>query len=613
MNLFKMIGIPLALVLLVGEGCSCYFVYSIYKKANDQHITDTIRGINDNLMSKLNDTFNQVKHSLNRNAVILSEYQNRLPLAKYREFIHLKTMPNRASVQSYVYFSKVRNESLAEHIAFGKLHIQSNYTVWLFNLTNRNMSFDYAYPYYYPLDLSEPEVDNFQRIVGFDAYNLASTQPLITRALESEFSMSGRIFLVRNNVSMNYGTMISRLVYRSNTTDVMGINYAIVYFHQLIDGMFTSSKYTTQREYVDLFVFDVTAPELEAANQSLMYKDPGYPDLWFINQTVSSERSTSNRVSVMNRELVFMLVFKPALISSISKNEHILMLSLIISISIIVDLVIGTALVIVVQYQIRYKLEHDKLSVINHMLGYVNHEIRNPLNCVMGMLDHSIEALTKIAVDEAIISDLKTCFRASELINHIVNDILDIRRIECRNLIIIPSNVLLSDMEQHLKKLISPKLQEKQTIQFMVEFVDISPSATIRIDRDRLLQLLINLLTNSIKFTESGRIVLRFRLEGPWFKISVSDTGQGIPAHLQDKIFQPFGQVSALHSANRSESTSRYGGIGLGLYLCKMIVKSMNAEIGFKSPDPETGVGTVFTLTFEGSIILDRAIDIGMS
>jgi signal transduction histidine kinase len=118
------------------------------------------------------------------------------------------------------------------------------------------------------------------------------------------------------------------------------------------------------------------------------------------------------------------------------------------------------------------------------------------------------------------------------------------------------------------------------------------------IDEMRLKQILLNFLTNALKFTESGSITLKIEEFDQTMKFSVIDTGKGIPQNDKSKIFQPFNQIN-------KEDASRHSGIGLGLYLCKMLSTCMNGKIGFES---EFKKGSTFWVEFQKKVLKESDV-----
>jgi signal transduction histidine kinase len=228
-----------------------------------------------------------------------------------------------------------------------------------------------------------------------------------------------------------------------------------------------------------------------------------------------------------------------------------------------------------------------KYQFASDMLGYVNHEIRNPLNSIQGLINISIFDLQQILNSHSdlniVISNLSTAENSCELLNHIVNDILDIKKIQEKKLQINYKPLSLKAFEVDLYKTISLKLHEKPFIKYtytLQEGLDI-----IITDRHRLLQIMINLITNSLKFTESGSISVNIqRDEFNYIIFSVKDTGRGISDSKKNIIFQPYSQVEIMDSLRGS-------GVGLGLHLCKMIIECFDGKIGFISTE---GIGSTF-------------------
>jgi len=248
------------------------------------------------------------------------------------------------------------------------------------------------------------------------------------------------------------------------------------------------------------------------------------------------------------------------------------------------------------------------------MLGYVNHEIRNPLNSIIGLVDLTILQLEQLfpyshrtsiiglddeSYESAINTDsdntqekqeilcmrsnLNTAAKSCMLLRHIVNDILDVRRLEEGKLELSYTVFSLDSLFKDITKIMNPKLMEKPHLYFNLHYTN----KQIRTDKNRLIQLLLNLISNSIKYTNHGGIDLYVQeLDDNKIKFIVIDTGIGIPENKKSHIFQPFEQLQ--------DDNPRYGGIGLGLYLCKMLINNMKGSIGFQS---QQSVGSTFWIT----------------
>lgn len=227
---------------------------------------------------------------------------------------------------------------------------------------------------------------------------------------------------------------------------------------------------------------------------------------------------------------------------------------------------------------INYEFQKSRYIVTNKMLGYVNHELRNPLNCINGFIELSLILLDEKKREnndpdlQQLHSDLSTAQQACTILTHIVNDILDIARIKESKLIIHKEKTSVQELLNELQSILLTSLNEKPNIRFQTS----TEVEYVYTDRTRLLQILLNFTTNAIKFTETGSIVVSVTQQGDFVKFAVTDTGIGIEKKDQHKIFKPFEHVNIQNSL-------RHGGLGLGLVLCKELIDLLGGTIGFRS------------------------------
>lgn len=236
-------------------------------------------------------------------------------------------------------------------------------------------------------------------------------------------------------------------------------------------------------------------------------------------------------------------------------------------------------------------LARDKALQANRMksdfLASMSHEIRTPLTAIIGMA----ELLSDTKMDDDQKKYVKIFRKAGDTLLSLVNDILDLSKIEAEQLVLedIPFDLL--DVVEESVEIYAIKAAERN-----VELIsDIDPRLDIKRigDPARLRQIILNLISNAIKFTENGSIVVMVRkFELDKISISVSDTGVGIPKEKQDTIFASFAQVD-------SSTTRKYGGTGLGLTISKQLVEMMGGRIWVES---EEGKGSIFSFTINTSI-----------
>jgi light-regulated signal transduction histidine kinase (bacteriophytochrome) len=219
-------------------------------------------------------------------------------------------------------------------------------------------------------------------------------------------------------------------------------------------------------------------------------------------------------------------------------------------------------------------------------LSSTSHELRTPLAATLNYLKLLKEGFYDN--EEELIEYISVAYNSAENLVAIINDVLDIAKIEAGRMSLHPEFVHLPsllDEQQNLFRLESRQKGIPLVIECNVE--------RVYADTMKLRQVLTNLLSNAFKFTPSGEIRLQVIPEtandGQWVKISVTDTGIGIEPDKQDILFEPF--VQADGSVKR-----RYGGTGLGLTVCKRLVELMEGQISLSSPGKGQGTTVTFTL-----------------
>lgn len=224
----------------------------------------------------------------------------------------------------------------------------------------------------------------------------------------------------------------------------------------------------------------------------------------------------------------------------------------------------------------------------DEFLATMSHELRTPLNAMIGLLgivlmNNRVEDQDKMFIQRA---------RAnSERLLTLINNILDISRMEAGRLEITPSTITLRNVVEKLQQDMGI-LAEQKRLQLTTEVDDALPEA-ILIDEDALNKILTNLVANAIKFTEKGSVSLQLLRKDESLIIKVRDTGIGIPIHMQDIIFESFRQADA-------SATRMHGGSGLGLAIVQNLCIAMQGSIRV---DSTPGEGSTFTVTLPLHIV----------
>lgn len=219
--------------------------------------------------------------------------------------------------------------------------------------------------------------------------------------------------------------------------------------------------------------------------------------------------------------------------------------------------------------------ESDRLKSV--FLANMSHEIRTPLNAIVGFSS----LLAETDEEELRHSYMSLVQENSELLLNLISDILDISKIEAGAIDLTMGWV---DVPQLCREVIATFSHKKRDDAVELRFDESSPQIVINADKNRIIQVLSNFLTNALKFTTKGSITLSYTLEDEsQVRFCVTDTGKGIPDEQQHEIFNRFIKLDSFVQ-----------GAGLGLSICQSLVKRMGGEIGVESRE---GEGSCFWFT----------------
>jgi len=225
--------------------------------------------------------------------------------------------------------------------------------------------------------------------------------------------------------------------------------------------------------------------------------------------------------------------------------------------------------------------EIDRLK--SEFLATMSHELRTPLNSIIGFVGIILQGITG-KINEEQRKQLSMVYSSAKHLLSLINDILDLSRIESGKMEIAVEQVKIEDIISQVAQTLSPIISEKG-LQLNTKIPDEIPE--IYSDKKKIFQVLLNLVNNAIKFTEQGEIRIECEADEANMKVNVSDTGIGIKKENMNHLFESFRQIDG--TAQR-----RYQGAGLGLYLCKKLVTLMGGRIWAES---EYGKGSKFTFT----------------
>lgn len=219
----------------------------------------------------------------------------------------------------------------------------------------------------------------------------------------------------------------------------------------------------------------------------------------------------------------------------------------------------------------------------SEFLAHMSHEIRTPMNAIIGLS----QLMTNTELSPKQNDYIKKIISSAKHLLGIINDILDYSKIEANEMELENRSFDLNEILHNMSNLVSLKAEEKG-LEFLFD-IDASVPYRLMGDQLRLSQVLTNLTSNAMKFTEKGHIILSIRSEildseKLKLKFEVQDTGIGMTQEQMEKLFKPFSQVD-------SSVSRQFGGTGLGLTICKQIVEMMGGTISVNS---EAGIGSSF-------------------
>lgn len=230
-------------------------------------------------------------------------------------------------------------------------------------------------------------------------------------------------------------------------------------------------------------------------------------------------------------------------------------------------------------------------------LANTSHELRTPLNGIIGFLKLLLGGMADNPQEQR--EFLQEAYRSSLHLLNLINDILDIAKIEAGKMDLELSDLELSELLQDVDNLIHNQADQKN-INFKIQCPPTLTPITIYGNYQRLLQVMLNLVGNAIKFTHEGGVVISAELSSKKItylnqqfpgsvKISVADTGIGVSLEKQNKLFENFFQVDG-------SRTKSYGGTGLGLAISQKLIEAMGGKISFYSMGEDLGSTVTFTV-----------------
>jgi len=219
----------------------------------------------------------------------------------------------------------------------------------------------------------------------------------------------------------------------------------------------------------------------------------------------------------------------------------------------------------------------------SEFIANMSHELRTPLNAISGYVE-LLEMGLRGSISEAQRDDLRRIQQNQRLLLALINDVLNFAKLEAGHVEFETSNVRVHDSLSVMEGLVMPQLMDRS---LSYTYTPVDPSVTLFVDREKLQQIVLNLLANAIKYTAShGAIHLSASVAGDFVLIQVQDTGRGIPSDKFERIFEPFVRIDTGYSRPTE-------GTGLGLAISRDLARAMGGDLTVAST---VGKGSTFTL-----------------
>ncbi|MEM6435412.1 MAG: ATP-binding protein [Cyanobacteria bacterium P01_D01_bin.115] len=243
----------------------------------------------------------------------------------------------------------------------------------------------------------------------------------------------------------------------------------------------------------------------------------------------------------------------------------------------------------------------------SEFLANTSHELRTPLNGMIGFLRLILDGMADDSAEQD--EFLQEAHKSALHLLNLINDVLDIAKIEAGKMQIDMSPLNLSELFADVENFTRPQAERKQ-LQFEMDQPSTHDQIVINGNYQRLLQVMLNLVGNAIKFTHEGSITISAEIKSQkvefqgqeWpgtVKVSVADTGIGVSLEKQDRLFQTFSQVDG-------ERTRQYGGTGLGLAISQRLIEAMGGVVQFISMGEGLGATVTFTaLLYQAPVLIE--------
>lgn len=570
-----MLPICLAAFVLVGIGVGVGVFYVNQANEVTQALKVVLKRSENNYLDELSYIINTFVYSID----IVESYNDLVNItstswSKYIDFLSLSStsssafaLTNELKFIPIVSFKDAQNFDTNMNIQLGT----SNFTINPGNLSTRFL------PFYCPLSYYAPNITPaLYQFLGIDLCNTPTWIDLFQEMLA-----------VPNQIAFNsrYVRRIDEYTFDIGRTISNGTAFAI---HSLFVGNVTENL--IRAIYQTSNIGDIMVKVISNRTGEVLFQSPGY---W------ESNYLSNIGIRVKNLSLSVTFSYSPEYITTYLTNASSIILAIIIVLFCIISISVGAIWIWHEKKQQAemYRTLRRQYSWTSKIVNYVNHEVRGPLTSIIGMITVFKLALNKMIAappvsdipifesDESadvnlmeLIAQCTSAYNSCLLIKHIVDDLLDIKRLEEEKLIINKEHFNLKQYCSEFEQLMSRHSQEHPGVSF--EICVLKDITDVYTDKMRLTQILLNFVTNAFKFVDEPdgiiRLVVDCEDDFGTLLFKVIDNGPGVDENNVKSLFQPFQQLNMMQ---------REGGFGLGLYLCRMLSGLLGGTVGYEHAD----------------------------
>lgn len=564
-----------------------YLIISSFKSAEQDHVDNEVSRTMDIIVADIDQIRDTITNSMLRDGAIFQLQGKLMSPANYRTYLQIDNDVLRDIIHSQGWIPRITPEERIAYETFYRPYYDANFTI-------RNITFVPNAPpgqnfiiapidnktAYYPFTLSEPPFT--LTLMGGDFTEGRGAANFLAAIRSSNLiTASGRIRLALPNAERDYGTNVYHTV-RANTntstnssTDqdpdqsVIG-QVVILLRHSVLVNEATNFLGIERSRYM-LRIIDRNA----STEQQIIYQEEDHPD---------TNEWNVRTYKFYDRIYQIQIYFTDEYTDQYRDNTD-----LVVTISYVLIAMTINGTLCYILYSNIHNINAESKNIYKQILTYVNHELRNPLVPITGLIDLSIEDLIKLrdvpqganlGSLELVISNLYTVQGHTELMKYIIDDVLTYRKIKEGKVRIKATNVRIGSIIRNMEKTLRAKIRENPDVEFVM---DIDHDLVVYADPFRINQIVLNFINNSIKFTNTGFIKLTIAQQQNMCLVQVEDTGCGVSKEMHPLLFKEFSQENGPFHAK---------GTGLGLFIVKQLTTMMGGKVGHK--DRPYGSGSIF-------------------